>query len=114
MVVIHYHIEQNILTMKTLIIWREPSSYTDVTTFPLYVKNRRTLEQNMNILPIKIKTIYEVAIKALSNSCYLLTAVAFRTIIEAICIDKKIDWKDLNQKIDKLVSQRLITQNEGD
>jgi hypothetical protein len=66
-------------------------------------------------LPYKIRLVYEDAIKAFAAKCYLLTAVAFRAVIEAVCMDKSIkikDFEDLKPQIDKLLQKGFITENE--
>jgi hypothetical protein len=83
-----------------------------IDTYPAKIKIKRKL-QDIYILPTKIKIVYEEAIKAFNNDCFLLTGVAFRAIIEAICIEKAIQGKDLAKKIDNLVRQKLITEKEA-
>lgn len=83
-----------------------------ITLYPSTLRNHYGLKQVRN-LPEQIRHVYEEAIEAFKAKCYLLTAVAFRTIIEAICIDKSISGKDLKNKIDNLVHARLITEKEG-
>ena len=78
--------------------------------------NRTKVKSKLNdyyILPDKIKRVYEESIKAFSSECFLLTGVAFRAIIEAICIDKNITGRDLAKKIDNLVTKKLITEKEA-
>jgi len=88
-----------------------------INTYPQYLQKHRGLEETY-YLPRAIKNVYDEAIQAFSSKCYLLTAIAFRTIIEAICIDKSIktnqaDGDELSAKIDKLVSNGLITKTEA-
>jgi hypothetical protein len=65
------------------------------------------------LLPKSIKAIYDETITALKNKCYLLSAAGFRAIIEAICLNNSISGKTLENKIDKLKSNMLITQKEA-
>lgn len=83
-----------------------------VDTYPTRTKVKTKLSDHY-ILPKKIKRVYEESIKAFDSDCYLLTGVAFRAIIEAICLDKNISGRDLAKKIDNLVSKKLITEKEA-
>lgn len=69
--------------------------------------------EDIYILPEKIRIVYSEAINAFNTNCFLLTGVAFRAIIEAICMEKNIQGKDLARKIDNLVKQKLITEKEA-
>ncbi len=54
--------------------------------------------------------------EALASNCFLLSAVAFRTIVEAVCRDKGIKIKEieyLKPQIDKLLKNGLITKSEA-
>jgi len=84
-----------------------------ISTFPRVLK-KHTNTIRRNFLPKQIGIVYEEAIAAFTAECYLLTGVAFRAVIEAICIDKDIKGKDLNAKITNLVKGKLITENEAD
>ena len=83
-----------------------------VDNYPKRLKIQRTLE-NTYILPDKIKFVYEESIRALNADCLLLTGVAFRAVIEAICIENKIPGRDLQKKINNLVKKKLITEKEA-
>lgn len=85
---------------------------TTVTTYPEELKVKKKLE-NTYELPEKIKLIYDEAINAYNAKCYLLTGVAFRAVIEAICIEEKIAGNNLEKKINNLVKQKLITEKEA-
>lgn len=82
------------------------------TTFPSKSKVVKGLKNTYN-LPEKIKLIYDEAISAYNAECAILTGVAFRAIIEAICIEESITGKNLEVKINNLVRQKLITEKEA-
>lgn len=86
---------------------------TTTTTYPSILFNHKGLS-NTYILPEKIRIVYLEAIEAFKNNCFLLTGVAFRAIIEAICIDREIKGNNLEVKINKLAKSRLITDKEGE
>lgn len=83
-----------------------------VTTYPK--KDRVTMGlEKVYALPDKIRLIYEEAINSYNADCPVLTGVAFRAVIEAICIHKEISGKNLEIKINNLVRQKLITEKEA-
>lgn len=83
-----------------------------IETYPPKLKVKRKLK-DIYVLPTKLKIVYEESINAFNSDCFLLAGVAFRAIIEAICMDKNIIGKDLAKKIDNLVKQKLITEKEA-
>jgi len=84
----------------------------NVDIYPKQLRAKRKLE-NIHILPEKIKTVYDEAIKAYNADCFILTGVAFRAIIEAICLEKDIPGRNLEKKINALVRNKLITEKES-
>jgi hypothetical protein len=84
-----------------------------IEVFPKVIKNRKQAIEAY-YLPDKIKTVYSEAIKAFAAECYLLSGVAFRAVIEAICLEKKIAGRDLSTKITNLVKSKLITEKEAE
>lgn len=83
-----------------------------VETFPKKIRVAKSLE-NTYALPEKIKLIYDEAINAYNADCFILTGVAFRAVIEAICLEEKILGNNLEKKINNLVKQKLITEKEA-
>jgi len=91
---------------------------TTIDTYPEVLKNHQKITE-VYYFPTEIQSLYREAISALAAKCYLLTAIAFRTIIEAVCVDKsitarKVDGDDLGAKIDKLVINGFITRKEAE
>jgi len=84
-----------------------------IEIFPKAIKNHKRVINRYN-LPDKIGIVYIEAVKAFASECYLLTGVAFRAVIEAICLDKGIKGRDLDSKITNLVKAKLITEKEAD
>lgn len=73
-------------------------------------------ELDTSLLPEKIHIVYEDTIRSFTAKSYLLTAIGFRTIIEAICISQGIKVKeveDLKPQIDKMITNKLITPREA-
>lgn len=83
-----------------------------VVTYPPKPKIERGLKRTYE-LPDKIRMIYDESISAYNANCPLLTGVAFRAIIEAICIEESISGKNLEVRINGLVRQKLITEKEA-
>lgn len=83
-----------------------------ITTYPKKLKVLHKLE-NFDMLPDKIRVVYKEAISAFNNECFLLTGVAFRSIIEAICIEENIPGRNLEKKINSLLRNKLITDRES-
>ena len=73
-----------------------------VTNYPSRDKIKSNLKY-LHVLPEKIKTIYDEAIKAYNSECPILTGVAFRAVIEAISIEENISGTNLEKKINSLV-----------
>ena len=83
-----------------------------INTYPKKVRVAKRIE-NSYALPEKIRLIYSEAIESYNADCFILTGVAFRTVIEAICIEEKIPGSNLEKKINNLVRQKLITEKEA-
>ncbi len=83
-----------------------------VNTYPNKSKVKIGFE-NVYDLPEKIRLIYIEAINAYNAECPILTGVAFRAVIEAICIEEGITGRNLEIKINNLVRQKLITEKES-
>lgn len=89
-------------------IWEHPIT---TTIYPLYLKNHRDLESYWR-LPEAIGTVYSESIKALKTKCQLLAGAGFRAVIEAICLDKNINGRNLEIKINNLAKEGIITKKE--
>jgi len=86
----------------------------DVTieTYPKKIRVAKRIA-NSHALPEKIRLIYNEAIDSYNADCFILTGVAFRAVIEAICIEENILGNNLEKKINNLVRQKLITEKEA-
>ncbi len=86
--------------------------YITVHTYPIALQNHRSLKRIWE-LPDQVKLVYDESLRAFANGCYLLTGVAFRAVIEAVCMDKGIKARNLEVKINKLLSNKFITESEA-
>jgi len=91
----------------------ETESEELVTTYKYYPSRMagRQMMQESYLLPHGVYKIYEEAIGASCNKFQILTGAGIRSIVEAVCIDKGMTGKDLQDKIDGLASAGLITSD---
>jgi len=84
-----------------------------ITTYPNNLEGHAPLD-GLYHLPSKIKGVYQQTILAFQGNSLLLAGVGFRAIIEAICIEEQIKGGNLEQKINNLSKNRLITEKEAE
>jgi hypothetical protein len=84
-----------------------------INVYPPIAKGHKLLEDQWR-LPELIGLMYNESIEALSSGCKVLAGVGFRTIIEAVCLDKGIKGETLEDKINNLASNKFITPGEKD
>lgn len=84
-----------------------------IETYPNDIQNYQPLI-GIYYLPPKIKDVYNQTLLAFKGRSHLLAGVGFRAIIESICIEEKIKGYNLEQKINNLVKNKLITEKEAD
>ncbi len=87
-------------------------SYEEIVCYPFSLENHNELSYLYG-LPAKIRAIYQETLEAFKVKSYILTGAGFRAVIEAVCIDKNIKGKDLQQKINNLLKEKLITEKES-
>lgn len=87
-----------------------PSS---TTYYPSRSAGRSEIDDHF-MLPIQIQRIYSETVKALNNDQPILTGIGVRALIETICKEKSAVGKDLQKRIDWLVSEKILTQNDAD
>ncbi len=81
--------------------------------YPSQLENHQIL-QPLHILPKKVRNVYEQTILAFKGESKLLAGVGFRAVIEAICLEENIKGSNLEQKINNLAKNRLITEKEAE
>lgn len=87
--------------------------FEDHKFYPPFIIEHKKI-RNLYYLPEKIRVVYNETLEAIKSGSYILAGVGLRALIEAITLDQKIDKGNLQVRINKLVSQKLITQNEAD
>lgn len=85
---------------------------TSVLKYPLTLENHNNIDE-VYLLPQSIYTIYTEAIEAMKTNCFLLAGVGYRAVIEAICINQNVTGRNLQTKINNLLKNRFITDNEA-
>lgn len=83
--------------------------YSEYTSFPISEGDARPIEYTWNF-PSTIYSIYYETLTALNKKCFSLAAAGFRMIIEAICKDKQIRFKNLEAQINGLRKQGIISE----
>ncbi|PSB58039.1 DUF4145 domain-containing protein [Chamaesiphon polymorphus] len=74
-------------------------------------KQRLPIE-GINLLKPYIQSIYKETLKTINNNQVILFGTGIRTILEAITQEQKTPGIDLNEKINNLVKQGLVTQKD--
>ncbi|MGD9581488.1 MAG: DUF4145 domain-containing protein [Vampirovibrionia bacterium] len=83
-----------------------PKNHEDV--FPNRITGRKELK-DYSLLPYEVLKIYKETYIALSNRAPILTGVGIRALVESICKEKNAKGKDLEAKIDSLVTLGILT-----
>lgn len=81
-------------------------------TYP--VQKGLVVPLNSWYIPSEIDGIYNEAVSALNTKNFRLAAAGFRAVIEAICLCESVPGKNLEQKINALRRQGIITQQDRD
>lgn len=87
--------------------------YSEYTSYPVAEGNIKPIEFTWNF-PKTIYSIYYETLTALNEKCYFLAGAGFRMIIEAICKDKQIKFKNLEAQINGLRKQGIISEADRD
>ena len=69
--------------------------------------------ENLYEVPPEINKIYTETVKAIVDGCYKLAGIGLRATIEAICLHEGISGKDLDIKINKLVTNGFISKDDA-
>jgi len=79
--------------------------------------NRIAGRQKLNrawLLPIEVMKIYNETHIAICSKLSILSIIGIRTLIEAICKEKKSCGTNLKEKVDNLVKMRFLTPEGAD
>lgn len=81
--------------------------------YPKRLAGRKSMEGEY-FLPAKIKEIYNETHSALLSKLDILASVGIRTLIEAVCLEEKAEGKDLQTKINNLVTKNVLTNKSAE
>lgn len=80
-----------------------------IDVYPSRVAGRHKLRQ-IDLLPFQISRIYNETHAALCNKQPILAGIGIRALIEAVCQEEQAVGKNLEQKIDDLVTLEVLTK----
>ncbi|WDO14534.1 DUF4145 domain-containing protein [Flavobacterium sp. WW92] len=86
--------------------------YEDKKHYPLSI-NGHNIIKNYYSIPDKIRIVYLESLEAIKSNCYLLSGVGLRAVIEAVAIEQAIQGRTLEQKINNLLRNKLITERDA-
>jgi hypothetical protein len=84
-----------------------------VSVYPERKDQRYKINDNLAKLPV-VGPIYAETVAAFSADCLILAGGGLRATVEAICKERKIGGKNLQEKIDALVSSQLLAKPQAD
>jgi hypothetical protein len=81
--------------------------------YPPRVAGRHELRQAY-FLPMKVSQIYNETNAALCNKQPILSGIGIRALVESVCRDNNAKGRDLEHKIDSLVTDGVLTQSAAE
>lgn len=78
--------------------------------YPSRVAGRRELD-NVLTLPAPIQRVYTETLGALRNALPVLAGIGIRALVETVCKDRQTRGRNLEERIDNLVTQGVLTQD---
>ena len=87
----------------------EPHHIETVELYPRRVAGRHKLRQDY-FLPSAVSRIYSETHSALCNEQPILAGIGIRALVETVCKEKAAVGSNLEQKIDNLVANGVLTQ----
>ena len=77
--------------------------------FPSRIEGRKGLGDEIHYLPSTVMQIYKETLLALANQAPILAGIGLRALLETVCKEKNATGKNLLEKIDSLVTSRILT-----
>ena len=84
----------------------------DQKLYPPRLEDRKRMN-DWSKLPDKVRQIYNETYLAISGDQPILSGIGIRTIVETVCNDRGIEGYNLCMKIDGLVTERELTQEQA-
>lgn len=79
-------------------------------TFPVWVSGRDLIE-GASVLPKQLKHVYSETLKALNRNQPILCGLGIRAVVETVAKDRGAKGHDLKQRIDDLVTLKVLTED---
>lgn len=90
--------------------WEVPE---DVYTYPNILKGHKAVP-DIEKAPDLVGAIYKQSLEAIKSKSTVLAGIGLRATIEAICNERQVAGRSLEQRIDKLGKTGLISANDAD
>lgn len=90
--------------------WEVPE---DVYTYPHVLKGHKAVP-DIDRAPKLVEEIYRQSLEAIKAQSNVLAGIGLRATIEAICNERSVAGKSLEQRIDKLAKAGLVSANDAD
>lgn len=83
-----------------------------ITSYPNFLKHHNPITDRSDI-PETVCRIYDESIIAIQEEAYTLAGLGLRATIESICNEQNITGRDLQQRINKMQNQGLISKKDA-
>lgn len=83
-----------------------------IDIYPDPIEGRNPLDDSY-LIPMNLKNIYTETLKSINSNQPILTGIGIRAIVESVCKDQNTKGKGLENKINDLVSQGVLTKNDA-
>lgn len=90
--------------------WEVPS---DISIYPNVLKGHKEV-QDIDSAPELVRDIYRQSLEAITAKSNVLAGIGLRATIEAICNERQVAGRSLDQRIDKLAKSGLISTSDAD
>jgi hypothetical protein len=95
---------------------QDPDTGEYTTREAIYPETLKGERESISLLelPSSIARIYKEVVIAFNAGAFILAGGGLRAIVEAICQDKDVPGKNLEQKINQLVERKLLATAQAD
>lgn len=77
--------------------------------YPSRIEGRKGMDDKIHYLPANVMQIYNETLLALANQAPILAGIGLRALLETVCKEKKATGSNLLEKIDNLVTAKILT-----
>jgi len=100
-------------TWDSIGIGRDGEPVESVDVFPPRAPKVRFLDGAISYLPHNIYRAYQEVTTAFVAGVPILTAIGLRSLVEAVCQERKAEGRDLIDKIENLAATGVISQDQA-